>query len=159
MQSRENIRKRNFGLVADSILEEPEPGTTAGIAEAKKQLQAAKKRSPAVREGTVSEREAAKVLLARKMRQNRSLTEAMGSTDRRSRRTSSQRHSNRVDFEAVGGRSDPQQRGIGSDHRRHCYSTCTFSRWLMPPARRFDAFQFRVDVRAHYRMTASHAGS
>ena len=77
MRSRENMENET-GLVADSILEEPEKAQV-WIAEAKKQLEAAKS-APAVREGTVSEREAAKVLLARKMRQQVT-TETMGNTE------------------------------------------------------------------------------
>ena len=77
MRSRENMENET-GLVADSIMEEP--GTSQRWqAEAKKQLESAKN-VPAVREGTVSEREAAKVLLARKMREQVT-AEAMSSTE------------------------------------------------------------------------------
>ena len=77
MQSRENMENET-GLVADSILEEPGQ-TQRWQEEAKKQLESAKN-VLAVREGTVSEREAAKVLLARQMRQQVT-AEAMSSTE------------------------------------------------------------------------------
>ena len=77
MQSRENMENET-GLVADSIMEEPGQ-SERWQAEAKKQLESAKN-VPAVREGTVSEREAAKVLLARKMREQVT-AEAMSSTE------------------------------------------------------------------------------
>ena len=96
MRSRENMENET-GLVADSILEEPEKAQ-AWIAEAKKQLEAAKS-APAVREGTVSEREAAKVLLARKMRQQVT-TETMGSTEGVAQDLVSS-SLDRVDFEAL----------------------------------------------------------
>ncbi len=76
MRSRENSESET-SLVADSIMEEPSQ-TQRWQAEAKKQLESAKN-VPAVREGTVSEREAAKVLLARKMREQVT-AEAMSST-------------------------------------------------------------------------------
>ncbi len=76
MSSRENLDNETT-MVADSILEEPGK-SQRWQEEAKKQLESAKS-VPAVREGTVSEREAAKVLLARKMRQQVT-AEAMSST-------------------------------------------------------------------------------
>lgn len=76
MQSRENSESET-SLVADSILEEPSQ-TQRWQAEAKKQLESAKN-VPAVREGTISEREAAKLLLARKMREQVT-AEAISST-------------------------------------------------------------------------------
>jgi chemotaxis protein MotB len=76
MRSRENSESET-SLVADSIMEEPSQ-TQRWQAEAKKQLESAKN-VPAVREGSVSEREAAKVLLAREMREQVT-AEAMGST-------------------------------------------------------------------------------
>ena len=77
MLSRENMENET-GLVADSILEEPGQ-TQRWQEEAKQQLESAKY-VLAVREGTVSEREAAKVLLARQMRQQVT-AEAMSSTE------------------------------------------------------------------------------
>ncbi len=65
-------------MVADSILEEP-GNSERWQDEAKRQLSAAKN-SPAVQSGTVSEQEAAKVLLARKMRQQFT-SEALKSTE------------------------------------------------------------------------------
>jgi chemotaxis protein MotB len=76
MQSRENSESET-SLVADSILEEPSQ-TQRWQAEARKQLESAKN-VPAVREGTISEREAAKLLLARKMREQVT-AEAISST-------------------------------------------------------------------------------
>lgn len=77
MQSRENMENET-GMVADSIMEEP--GTSQRWQdEARKQLESAKN-VPAVREGTVSERDAAKMLLARKMREQVT-AEAMSSTE------------------------------------------------------------------------------
>ena len=76
MRSRENSESET-SLVADSIMEEPSQ-SQRWQSEAKKQLESAKN-VPAVREGTVSEREAAKVLLARKMREQVT-AEAMSST-------------------------------------------------------------------------------
>jgi len=76
MRSRENSESET-SLVADSIMEEPSQ-SQRWQAEAKKQLESARN-VPAVREGTVSEREAAKFLLARKMREQVT-AEAMGST-------------------------------------------------------------------------------
>lgn len=76
MRSRENSESET-SLVADSIMEEPSQ-SQRWQTEAKKQLESAKN-VPAVREGTVSEREAAKVLLARKMREQVT-AEAMSST-------------------------------------------------------------------------------
>lgn len=96
MRSRENMENET-GLVADSILEEPEKAQR-WMAEAKKQLEAAKS-APAVREGTVSEREAAKVLLARKMRQQVT-TETMSSTEGVAQDLVSS-SLDRVDFEAL----------------------------------------------------------
>ena len=77
MSSRENLDNET-SMVADSILEEPGKAQR-WLEEAKKQLESAKN-VPAVREGTISEREAAKVLLARKMRQQVT-AEAMSSTE------------------------------------------------------------------------------
>ena len=96
MQSRENMENET-GLVADSILEEPGQ-TQRWQEEAKKQLESAKN-VPAVREGTVSEREAAKVLLARQMRQQVT-AEAMSSTEGVYQDLVST-SLNRVDFEAL----------------------------------------------------------
>lgn len=76
MRSRENSESET-SLVADSIMEEPSQ-TQRWQAEAKKQLESAKN-VPAVREGTISEREAAKFLLARKMREQVT-AEAISST-------------------------------------------------------------------------------
>jgi chemotaxis protein MotB len=76
MQSRENSESET-ALVADSILEEPSQ-TQRWQAEARKQLESARN-VPAVREGTISEREAAKLLLARKMREQVT-AEAISST-------------------------------------------------------------------------------
>jgi hypothetical protein len=76
MRSRENSESET-SLVADSIMEEPSQ-TQRWQAEARKQLESAKN-VPAVREGTVSEREAAKFLLARKMREQVT-AEAISST-------------------------------------------------------------------------------
>lgn len=76
MQSRENSESET-SLVADSILEEPSQ-TQRWQAEARKQLESARN-VPAVREGTISEREAAKLLLARKMREQVT-AEAISST-------------------------------------------------------------------------------
>ena len=61
MSSRENLDNET-SMVADSILEEPGKAQR-WLEEAKKQLESAKN-VPAVREGTISERDAAKVLLA-----------------------------------------------------------------------------------------------
>ena len=77
MSSRENLDNET-SMVADSILEEPGKAQR-WLEEAKKQLESAKN-VPAVREGTISERDAAKVLLARKMRQQVT-AEAMSSTE------------------------------------------------------------------------------
>ena len=77
MRSRENMENET-GMVADSIMEEPGK-SQRWQDEAKKQLESAKN-VPAVREGTVSEREAAKMLLARKMREQVT-AEAMSSTE------------------------------------------------------------------------------
>lgn len=77
MRARENSESET-SLVADSILEEPRE-TERWQAEAKKQLESAKD-VPAVREGTVSEREAAKFMLARKMREQVT-AEAMSHTE------------------------------------------------------------------------------
>ena len=96
MQSRENSESET-SLVADSILEEPSQ-TQRWQAEAKKQLASAKN-VPAVREGTISEREAAKLLLARKMREQVS-AEAMSSTTGVYQDLVST-SLNRVDFEAL----------------------------------------------------------
>ncbi|MCA9012072.1 MAG: hypothetical protein KDB01_20105 [Planctomycetaceae bacterium] len=96
MRSRENMENET-GLVADSILEEPEKAQR-WMAEAKKQLETAKS-VPAVLEGTVSEREAAKVLLARKMRQQVT-TETMSSTEGVAQDLVSS-SLDRVDFEAL----------------------------------------------------------
>lgn len=76
MQSRENSESET-SLVADSILEEPSQ-TQRWQAEARKQLESARN-VPAVREGTISERAAAKLLLARKMREQVT-AEAISST-------------------------------------------------------------------------------
>ncbi len=76
MRSRENSDSET-SLVADSIMEEPSQ-SQRWQAEAKKQLESARN-LPAVREGTVSEREAAKFLLARKMREQVT-AEAISST-------------------------------------------------------------------------------
>ncbi|HQX51018.1 MAG TPA: flagellar motor protein MotB [Planctomycetaceae bacterium] len=77
MSSRENLDNETT-IVADSILEEPGK-SQQWQEEARKQLESARN-VPAVREGTISEREAAKVLLARKMRQQVT-AEAMSSTE------------------------------------------------------------------------------
>jgi chemotaxis protein MotB len=77
MRSREN-QDSETTMVADSIMEEP-VNSEQWRGEAEKQLAAAKN-SPAVQSGTVSETEAAKVLLARKMRQQFT-SEAMKSTE------------------------------------------------------------------------------
>ncbi len=77
MRNREN-QESETTMVADSILEEP-GAAERWRGEAQKQLDAAKN-SPAVQSGTISEAEAAKLLLARKMRQ-RVTAEAMQSTD------------------------------------------------------------------------------
>ncbi len=66
LNNRENADNETT-MVADSILEEPQQNQR-WVEEAKRQLTAAKN-SPAVKSGTVSETEAAKLLLARKMRQ------------------------------------------------------------------------------------------
>ena len=96
MRSRENAESET-SLVADSILEEPSE-SQRWKSEAKRQLETAKD-VPAVREGTVSEREAAKVLLARKMREQVT-AEAMSSTQGVYQDlVSSSLH--RVDFEAL----------------------------------------------------------
>jgi hypothetical protein len=76
MRSREN-QDSETTMVADSILEEPS-SAVRWQEEAKKQLSAAKE-TPAVQAGTVSEMEAAKVLLARKMRE-KFASEALKST-------------------------------------------------------------------------------
>ena len=77
MRSREN-QDSETTMVADSILEQPS-NAEKWQGEARKQLDAAKN-SPAVQSGTLSEAEAAKVLLARKMRQQFT-SEAMKSTE------------------------------------------------------------------------------
>jgi len=77
MRNREN-QESETTMVADSILEEP-GAAERWRGEAQKQLDAAKN-SPAVQSGTISEAEAAKLLLARKMRQQVT-AEAMQSTD------------------------------------------------------------------------------
>lgn len=76
LASREN-QENETTLVADAILEEPEKAER-WEGEAKKQLDAAKN-SPAVRAGTMSESEAARLMLSRKMRQQIT-DEAMQST-------------------------------------------------------------------------------
>jgi chemotaxis protein MotB len=96
MSSRENMENET-GMVADSILEEPEKAQR-WLEEAKKQLESAKN-VPAVRDGTVSEREAAKMLLARKMRQQVT-SEAISSTEGVAQDLVSS-SLNRVDFEAL----------------------------------------------------------
>lgn len=77
MSSRENLDNETT-MVADSIMEEPSRAQH-WLAEAKTLLETAKT-VPAVREGTISHREAAKVLLARKMRQQVT-SDAMSSTE------------------------------------------------------------------------------
>jgi len=77
MRNREN-QESETTMVADSILEEP-GAAERWRGEAQKQLDAARN-SPAVQSGTISEAEAAKLLLARKMRQQVT-AEAMQSTD------------------------------------------------------------------------------
>lgn len=76
MRNREN-QDSETTMIADSILEEPN-SAERWQGEAKKQLSAAKN-FPAVQAGTISENEAAKVLLARKMREQFT-SEAMNST-------------------------------------------------------------------------------
>ena len=77
MRSRENSESET-SIVADSIMEEPSEAHRWET-EAKKQLESARN-VPAVLEGTVSEREAAKLLLARKMREHVT-AEAMSHTE------------------------------------------------------------------------------
>ena len=77
MRNREN-QDSETTMVADSIMEEPS-NAERWQGEARKQIEAAKN-SPAVQSGTISETEAAKVLLARKMRQQVT-SEAMKSTE------------------------------------------------------------------------------
>ncbi len=77
MRSRENMENET-GLVADSILEDP-ANSQKWIEEARKQLAAAKT-APAVQSGSVTEQDAAKLLLARKMRQQFT-SDAMSATD------------------------------------------------------------------------------
>jgi flagellar motor protein MotB len=96
MRTREN-QDSETTMVADSILEDSR-SSQQWMEEAKKQLEAAKN-APAVQEGTVSEREAAKVLLARKMRQQFA-SEAMQSTAGVYRDLVSA-SLNRVDFEEL----------------------------------------------------------
>ncbi|MDA1230704.1 MAG: hypothetical protein O2856_08020 [Planctomycetota bacterium] len=96
MRSRENAESET-ALVADSIMEEPSQNQR-WQAEAKRQLESAKN-VPAVQEGSVSEREAAKVLLARKMRQQVT-ADAMSSTQGVYQDLISS-SLNRVDFEAL----------------------------------------------------------
>ena len=77
MKSRENSESETT-MVADSILEEPS-NSEKWAEEAKKQLKLAKS-SPAVKSGSITESEAAKLLLARKMQQQIT-SEAMQSTN------------------------------------------------------------------------------
>jgi chemotaxis protein MotB len=77
MNSRENSESETT-MVADSILEEP-GNSQKWAEEAKKQLKLAKS-SPAVKSGSITEAEAAKLLLARKMQQQIT-SEAMQSTN------------------------------------------------------------------------------
>lgn len=96
MRTRENMDSETT-MVADSILEDVQ-SSQQWIDEARKQLEAAKS-APAVQEGSVSEREAAKLLLARKMRQQFA-SEAMQSTSGVFRDLVSA-SLNRVDFEEL----------------------------------------------------------
>lgn len=96
MRSRENAENET-ALVADSIMDEPRQ-SQHWQAEAKRQLESAKN-VPAVQEGSVSEREAAKVLLARMMRQQVT-ADAMSSTQGVYQDLISS-SLNRVDFEAL----------------------------------------------------------
>ncbi|MFN9717878.1 MAG: flagellar motor protein MotB [Planctomycetota bacterium] len=96
LNTRENTDTETT-MVADSILEEPQQNQR-WVEEARRQLQAARN-SPAVKSGTVSETEAAKLLLARKMRQQLT-TEAMAQTDGVYQDLVSA-SLNRVDFEAL----------------------------------------------------------
>lgn len=76
MNNRDNAESETT-MVADSILEEPS-NTQRWVEEAKKQIKLAKS-SPAVKSGSITETEAAKLLLARKMQQQIT-SEAMKST-------------------------------------------------------------------------------
>lgn len=76
MNNRDNAESETT-MVADSILEEPN-NTQRWVEEAKKQIKLAKS-SPAVKSGSITETEAAKLLLARKMQQQIT-SEAMKST-------------------------------------------------------------------------------
>lgn len=96
MASREN-QDSETTMVADSILEEPDKAER-WQGEAKKQLEAAKN-SPAVRAGTMTETEAAKLMLSRKMRQQIT-NEAMQSTEGVYQDLVST-SLNRVDFDAL----------------------------------------------------------
>ena len=96
MASREN-QDSETTMVADSILEEPDKAER-WQGEAKKQLDAAKN-SPAVRAGTMTETEAAKLMLSRKMRQQIT-NEAMQSTEGVYQDLVST-SLNRVDFDAL----------------------------------------------------------
>lgn len=96
LASREN-QENETTLVADAILEEPEKAER-WEGEAKKQLDAAKN-SPAVRAGTMSESEAARLMLSRKMRQQIT-DEAMQSTQGVYQDLVST-SLNRVDFDAL----------------------------------------------------------
>lgn len=96
MASREN-QDSETTMVADAILEEPDKAER-WQGEAKKQLDAAKN-SPAVRAGTMTETEAAKLMLSRKMRQQIT-NEAMQSTQGVYQDLVST-SLNRVDFDAL----------------------------------------------------------
>ncbi len=76
MKSRENMENET-GLVADSILEDT-GNSQKWIDEARKQLASAKD-APAVQSGGVTEEEVAKLLLARRMREQFT-SDAMGAT-------------------------------------------------------------------------------
>lgn len=77
MRSRENMEGET-SMVADSIMEDTEKNQK-WMGEAKRQLAAAKN-TPAVQAGNVTEVEAAKMLLARKLRQQFQ-SEAIGATE------------------------------------------------------------------------------
>ncbi len=77
MRSRENMEGET-SMVADSIMEDTEK-SQKWMGEAKRQLDAAKD-TPAVQAGNVTEIEAAKMLLARKLRQQFQ-SEAIGATE------------------------------------------------------------------------------
>ena len=77
MRSRENMENET-GVVADAILEDT-GNSQKWIEEARKQLAAAKN-APAVQSGSVTEADAAKLLLARKMRQQFT-SDAMSATE------------------------------------------------------------------------------